>query len=154
MSIQDIGSIGELLAALATLGTLIYLAAQIRQNSKMMRANTKQAISDSTQSLLYTMNEDPETFRKLLSGEEMDEIEKMRVWIFMRATLRGFETQLFHYRSGLLDEQEWTTLKHTILNTMLYPESQDVWQELQGVVSPELRSLIEDGYTNEKTGDS
>lgn len=34
MTIQDLGSIGELVAAVATLATLIYLSLQIRQNSK------------------------------------------------------------------------------------------------------------------------
>ena len=40
MTIQDIGSIGELIAAIATVGTLIYLAVQIRQNTKSIRAST------------------------------------------------------------------------------------------------------------------
>jgi hypothetical protein len=33
VTIQDIGSIGELVAALATVATLAYLALQIRQNT-------------------------------------------------------------------------------------------------------------------------
>ena len=38
MTIQDLGSIGERLAAVATLATLFYLAVQIRQNTKAVRA--------------------------------------------------------------------------------------------------------------------
>ena len=38
MTIQDLGSIGELIAAVATLATLVYLAVQIRQNSRMLVA--------------------------------------------------------------------------------------------------------------------
>ena len=45
MSIQDWGSIGELLAALATLATLIYLAAQVRQNTRALKSATFQNIS-------------------------------------------------------------------------------------------------------------
>ena len=37
MSIQDLGSIGELIAAIATLGTLFSLAIQIRQGTKQLR---------------------------------------------------------------------------------------------------------------------
>ena len=33
MTIQDLGSIGELVAAIATIATLVYLAIQIRQNT-------------------------------------------------------------------------------------------------------------------------
>ena len=37
MSIQDLGAIGELLAAVATLATLIYLALQIKQNTRSVQ---------------------------------------------------------------------------------------------------------------------
>jgi hypothetical protein len=37
MTIQDLGSLGELIAAIATLLTLIYLATQIRQNTAQQR---------------------------------------------------------------------------------------------------------------------
>jgi hypothetical protein len=40
MSFQDLGSIGELVAALATIATLIYLAIQIHQNTRAMRATS------------------------------------------------------------------------------------------------------------------
>lgn len=38
MSIQDLGSLGELVAAIATIATLIYLATQIRQNTRMLES--------------------------------------------------------------------------------------------------------------------
>ncbi|NKC00303.1 MAG: hypothetical protein GKR90_17705 [Pseudomonadales bacterium] len=115
----------------------------------MMRANTKQAISDSTQALLFTANENPDTFGKLVFGGELNLTERMRVYIFIRATLRGFETQLFHYKSGLLDEEEWQTLQNTIHTTMAYPGAVEVWPELRDVISPELRDLIDKGKSDD-----
>ena len=38
MTIQDYGSIGELIGAFATVATLAYLASQIRQNTRAVRA--------------------------------------------------------------------------------------------------------------------
>ena len=38
MTIQDYGSIGELIGAIATVATLVYLASQIRQNTRAVRA--------------------------------------------------------------------------------------------------------------------
>ena len=47
MTIQELGSLGEFIAAIATLATLVYLAVQIRQNTKSVRASTyHEAISD------------------------------------------------------------------------------------------------------------
>jgi hypothetical protein len=41
VTIQDLGSLGELIAAVATVATLVYLAVQIRQNTKSVRASSR-----------------------------------------------------------------------------------------------------------------
>ena len=41
MTIQDLGSIGEFVAALATLVALVYVALQIRQNTTQIKENSK-----------------------------------------------------------------------------------------------------------------
>ena len=46
LTIQDLGSIGEFVAAVATIATLVYLAAQVRQNTRALRSSTFQGISD------------------------------------------------------------------------------------------------------------
>lgn len=46
MTIQELGSIGELLGALATIVTLAYLATQIRQNTKAARVSSLQHTLD------------------------------------------------------------------------------------------------------------
>ena len=44
MNIQDLGSIGEFVAAIATIATLIYLALQIRQSSRSVDAATEDGV--------------------------------------------------------------------------------------------------------------
>jgi hypothetical protein len=41
VTVQDLGSIGELVAAIATVATLGYLAIQIRQNTRSVRASSR-----------------------------------------------------------------------------------------------------------------
>jgi len=43
LTIQDLGSIGELVGAIATVATLLYLAFQIRQNSHLLQTSIVQA---------------------------------------------------------------------------------------------------------------
>ena len=43
MTIQDLGSLGELVGAIATVATLLYLAFQIRQNSHLLQTSIVQA---------------------------------------------------------------------------------------------------------------
>jgi len=44
MSIEDLGNLGDLIAAIATVATLIYLAQQIRRNAKSVEGSSIQAI--------------------------------------------------------------------------------------------------------------
>jgi hypothetical protein len=40
---QLLGNYGEFVGAIAIVGTLVYLAVQVRQNTRMMRASIRQA---------------------------------------------------------------------------------------------------------------
>ena len=43
MTVQDLGSIGEFVAAIATVATLIYLSVQIRSSNRLARAEASRA---------------------------------------------------------------------------------------------------------------
>ena len=45
MSLQDLGNLGELIAAVATVLTLAYLAVQLKQNTNALRSQTFQQSS-------------------------------------------------------------------------------------------------------------
>ena len=48
MTIEALGSIGELVAAIATIATLFYLATQIRHSSEATRGASQQALLDTS----------------------------------------------------------------------------------------------------------
>ncbi|MBW2243760.1 MAG: hypothetical protein JRH01_17385 [Deltaproteobacteria bacterium] len=57
MTIQDLGSIGELVAAIAT---LVYLAVQVRQNTRALRSSTFQDIAGAMSSTTEAVATHPE----------------------------------------------------------------------------------------------
>jgi len=80
--------------AVGVIVTLLYLSIQIRQNSKMMKANSKQSISDAAQQLIYRMADEAEVMEKMFVGQDLDPIERRKAWFLCRAALRGFEAQI------------------------------------------------------------
>ena len=44
MTLDQMGNVGEVVAALATVATLIYLAGQLRQNTRALKATAFQAV--------------------------------------------------------------------------------------------------------------
>ena len=79
MNIQDLGAIGELLAALATLVTLIYLALQIRQNSKNLQESTSASMNQGWSSINTRISSDPEFASIFIRGranlDDLDAVE-------------------------------------------------------------------------------
>jgi len=60
MTIQDLGSLGELIAALATVATLAYLAVQIRQNTEVVRTSNYAELTSKTAEVAKLIAGDPE----------------------------------------------------------------------------------------------
>jgi hypothetical protein len=57
VSIQDLGSIGELIAAIATVATLVYLAIQVRHNSLALDRSNEFAQASSIHHITMMFNE-------------------------------------------------------------------------------------------------
>ena len=62
MTIQDLGSIGELIAAIATIATLVYLAIQIRQNTAQQKLDAYVSVQHGQNSVVDLLR-DPDMMR-------------------------------------------------------------------------------------------
>lgn len=100
MTIQDLGSIGELIAAIATVATLAYLAVQIRQNTLSNRDANVRTTHDMILRVNSAVIDNPEMADLLLCGsagpENLDPAESItddfRTRLGADPTLRFSET--------------------------------------------------------------
>lgn len=67
MTLSDLGAIGELLGALLTLGTLVYLAVQIRQNTIQQKREELTSIQHGQNSVLAHL-QNPDRFGAFVRG--------------------------------------------------------------------------------------
>jgi len=104
MSIQDLGAIGELLAAFATLITLIYLALQIRQNSKNLQESTSASMNQGWSSINTRISSDPQFASIFIRGREnIDDLDAVETEQF-----RAFVQDILNmavYADGLKESQ-------------------------------------------------
>ena len=111
MSLQDLGNIGEFLAAIATLATLIYLAMQIRQNSETVKAAAEQSILTGVNAALQNAASTPELARAVIVGQaDFDQLadeeqHQFLVWCF--SWFRTMENAYHNYLLGRLDGAIW-----------------------------------------------
>lgn len=149
MNWEAISAIGEITGAVAVLISLIYLALQIRQNTKMMRSTAKQQLAEASQNVIYITMENPEEWIKLQTGETASSPDQdAKMSLLVRAIMRGFESQCYHYESGLLEDDEWQALKNTIIDITSRPGVNKYWQEMKSHMSERLRIVVEGKVTS------
>jgi hypothetical protein len=109
MTIQDLGSLGELIAAVATVATLIYLSIQIRASNSLARAEASRTPNSDLNSINAAFGTDP-TFRagmrKVLTGASRTELDPDQRLIldFYLISITNLQEQLAReIREGILD---------------------------------------------------
>ena len=107
MTIQDLGSIGELIAALATVATLAYLAVQIRRSDSTARAQSRQTLIDTWSSTNWKLASDPRMLRAFAAGlsgwPDISDEDKTIFDIGMGRYLTNIQNGSVLRDSGLLD---------------------------------------------------
>ena len=145
MNWEAISAVSEIVGAVAVVVSLVYVAAQIRQNTRMMRSGAKQSLTEATQGVIYKAMDHSDEFVKLVSGAEPDSPqEEARMSLLTRAMLRGFESQCYQYDAGLLEDHEWVALKTTIKQLTGLPGFNRYWQQLKPQMSERLQKVIDD----------
>ena len=106
MNWDAIGAIGEIIGAAAVLGSLIYLAVQIRQNTRSVEASTMQNLSEGNKDIYLTLATDPNLasiFLKEANGIVLTEEEEFRLGAFQAVGWRAMENMFLQAQRGIID---------------------------------------------------
>jgi hypothetical protein len=102
MSLTDISSIANLLAAIGVLITLIYLARQVRQANLLQRFQVRQHMAQQAQSELYRWASDPSLRNSFVTTEPLSAAEQEVIHYFLLAAMRQREWEWFQYKDGVI----------------------------------------------------
>ena len=112
MNIMELGAIGELVGGVAVIASLIYLAVQIRQNTRATYASSYQAFTDSVNDTNRLIAADPELARMHFelgtkAYEEFTDVERTRWMHVMFSFLRSLEALYYRRSQGAAAAQAW-----------------------------------------------
>jgi hypothetical protein len=108
VTLEDLGHVGELIAAVATVATLIYLAIQIRASNRLARAEATRSPSSDLNALNAAFGTDPTylgAWRKVLAGASRDELEpgeRTAVDLYLISVTNVHEQLVREVREGTL----------------------------------------------------
>lgn len=160
-----LGNVGEFVAAIAVVVTLIYLAAQVKLSKEATEANTRQmeeirkihlvdnymrrserveagyrdgALSDEMSKLIFQAYKDPEA---------LNDYERFRMREWSHAHMHRLDAQHYQYQHGLLEDEAYQNLRRTL------KQFGPIWKEIG--VAPVRKSFqdeLDDILRSEETG--
>jgi len=146
MTIQDLGNLGELVAAIETVATLIYLALQIRHNTHATRAASFHSVYDSMNHVNVAVIQNSELTRIWLAGTEgrgtLNPEERHKFDFTLLSYFHVFETLHYQARLGAGDQDLVMAEERSLRNLLLLPGVRDWWSENPYAFGPEFRSYI------------
>ena len=139
MTIQELGSIGEFVAAVATVITLGYIALQIRQNTHAARINAELDIAKQQADWFSRMIAQPDLLRLWDSAAEdsasLSPDDKRRfLWVIAELFIM-YEGHYHTYQKGYVSEDAWHTRMAVLRALLTNPVVKEWWDLRMGSLS-------------------
>ena len=147
MNWEAIGAVGEVAGAIGVIVTVAYLAVQIRQNSRSVRAAAFQSGVDGINQLNNLIAHDESLARIFRIGneslEKLTDDEQVRFGFMYLSCFRVFETMYFHRLQGAGTEL-WSTTKEHIASLLASPGAREWWSKNTFGFTSEFRTYVEE----------
>ena len=131
MTLQDLGGIGEFIGGIAVVISLVYLAVQIRQNTKSVRTSTYQAILDSSRSDTELLLVHPHLERVYRVGrrnpEKLNDDERPLFRMLVAQLLLSSESLFLQHQQGAIDGDYWQRRQQTLRGLLSQPGVRQWW---------------------------
>ena len=119
MDITTLAAWGEFLGGIAVVVSLVYLASQIRQNSKLLRASTASVIMEGVNAVSGRMVDDPEVARIYFTGCEdrnsLSESDRQRFDPMMTMIFGAWDQEYDFFRDDVMSERAWKRARRALI---------------------------------------
>ena len=124
-SLSKLHQVGELIAAVAVVISLIFVGVQIRENTIASKAATYQETVAYDMELLLNVGSTPDVARVFFTyindPDSLDEDEFLQGRTLFTASIRHFENLYLQHETGMLSDEAWATREALITNIILSP---------------------------------
>ena len=129
-----VGAIGETLGAVGVIVTLVYLAGQLRQNTKALRTSANRAYQERTDSYWDFQAQHASVLSPILANQTpYDELTTEQVMILdsmMMKAFNLFQMIFLQHRAGAMGEEEFRGSKDGFGRAFQAPLMRESWKRL------------------------
>jgi hypothetical protein len=147
MNWEMLSAIGQMVAALGVIPSLIYLGVQIREQNRERRRAGINILTAQWSELVKTAQENREFTDLFLRGMRsfggLDATDKVRFSAFFTRYTRNFEGMYIYYRDGALERALWDEVERIMTDYFAYPGVKEWWATRKHWLTDEFRAVVE-----------
>ena len=147
MNWDAIGALGEILGAMAVIGSLLFVGVQIRSNTRATQIATTHNLTDIFLTVAAKISEDPEMARiwaqqsrdiSVLSASDLQRLVPLNVMV-----LRSFEDVFHHHQAGQMSDEMWEGWQAFILTICSYHGVRSIWESRKYYYSRSFQAFLD-----------
>lgn len=151
---QIMANIAGVVAAIGVMISLIYLAIQVRDNSRLVSENTKAQLmagdlssnDGNREMFLDVLVKDPELAGLILrgyAGEELSDIDRFRFETWARMSIEAHMTFFVLLERGTVTGEIFEYWSHSFDRLCKLPAFVDVYKKMRGDLKPSFRAYMD-----------
>jgi len=147
MNWEMLAAIGQLAAVFVGIPSLIYLAVQIREQTKERRQSAVNVLTAQWGDLTCALHDSAELSAIFLRGvqsfADLDAVSKLRFSSFFNRFFNHFEAMYFSYLDGILTASAWGKIDRTLSDFIAYPGIRQWWETRKHWHTEEFGHVVE-----------
>lgn len=147
MNWDAVNAIAQLVSSLGVIASLVYLAVQVRHNTRVTRLSAQDAATTALREVTMPFAENPELGRIWRVGlenlESLSPDEKGRFFHSAFQFLKAMETIHFHYIYGLMEEVIWRGWRNLYSHYLSSPGLATYWQVRHDLFSEQFQEFVD-----------
>ena len=147
LTLEQAYYISELVASLAVIMSLIYVAIQIRQNTQIVKLNSAQNLSHELRESLALLASDAGLsdihLRAMQNIDSLAPAEKFRFYIFLNNVFRVYESAHYQNSKRTVDPSVWTGIVGNMKATKSTSGYLAFWQERKSIFNKEFQDFYD-----------
>ena len=146
MTLEQYSQIGEIVAAISVIASLIYVARQLHQNTNMMSVGNAQHFVDFNISLVGPIVANRELADLWIKGdsdfENLDPIDKQRIIMFEWQAIAGWHNFFNLRQQRLVTEEQWQEVLWIFENIGRRQAVREAWKIFKGGYSKPFQDFM------------
>ena len=140
MTLEDLGNLGDFVGGLAVIATLLYLAVQVRQNTRILRTSAEQTADPIA--AIANIAQSPENaavyHRGLADPSELSDEERTHFYLMMASSFYVLHQGYRAYQLGTQTAETWQWQSRALKFYAAQPGVRTWWRKQgQGLFAPD-----------------